>query len=122
MNRNEVKAYIAAYLTNCGQDLDEWSVNAMADALYGELGGASPDEMDGDSFTAFLEEWGGCVADTYGEPVDFEAAAQLMDDELREELHDKMAPCSRQEFFDAYAKRHHDKFGDDFAPYVGAAW
>lgn len=122
MNWNEVRAYIVDYLINCGQDLDEWSVDDMALSLYNELDGAAPDEMDEDDFTTFMKKWGGCVADAYGEPVDFEAAAQLMDDELREELHDEMAPCSRQEFFDAYAERHAVKFGNDFAPYVDAAW
>lgn len=42
--------------------------------------------------------------------VDFDAAVNLMDEEIREKLNDKMAPCTDQEFFDAYAKAHEEKF------------
>lgn len=48
------------------------------------------------------------------EAVDFEEAVYLMDDEIREEVHRKMAPCSEQEFMDAYAKAHHEKYGEEF--------
>lgn len=48
------------------------------------------------------------------EAVDFEEAVNLMDDEIREEVHRKMAPCSEQEFMDAYAKAHHEKYGEEF--------
>lgn len=34
--------------------------------------------------------------------VDFEAAVNLMDDGIREALHAELAPCTEQEFFDAY--------------------
>lgn len=47
--------------------------------------------------------------------VDYEDAVVLMDDDIREELHRKLAPCTDQEFFDAYVKRHAEKFdGEDF--------
>ena len=46
--------------------------------------------------------------------VDFEAAVNLMDDEIREQLHDEMAPCEDQEFIDAYVKAHEKKFNEDF--------
>ena len=63
------------------------------------------------------------VKDCYGNEVNFEAAAELMDDELREELHQELAPCTAQEFFDAYAKAHAEKFdGEEFAPYYNLAW
>ena len=39
---------------------------------------------------------------------------EFMDDEIREEVHRKMAPCSEQEFMDAYAKAHHEKYGEEF--------
>ena len=53
------------------------------------------------------------VKDCYGNEVNFEAAAELMDDELREELHQELAPCTAQEFFDAYAKAYAEKFGKE---------
>lgn len=46
--------------------------------------------------------------------IDFDAAVNLMDDDIREDLHQEMAPCSEQEFFDAYCKRHKEVFGEDF--------
>lgn len=47
--------------------------------------------------------------------VDFEAAVNLMDDEIREALHAELAPCTEQEFFDAYCKAHEGKYGEEFA-------
>lgn len=49
---------------------------------------------------------------SYGVLIDFNAAMQLTDDDLREEIHRELAPCSEQEFFDEYAKRHEEKFGE----------
>lgn len=46
--------------------------------------------------------------------IDFDAAVNLMDDEIREELHQELAPCTHQEFIDAYAKRHRERFGEEF--------
>ena len=47
--------------------------------------------------------------------VDFEAAVNLMDDKIREALHAELAPCTEQEFFDAYCKAHEEKYGEKFA-------
>lgn len=47
--------------------------------------------------------------------VDFETAVNLMDDEIRESLHAELAPCTEQEFFDAYCKAHEEKYGEEFA-------
>lgn len=44
----------------------------------------------------------------------YEAAVALMDDEIREELHREIAPCSNQKFFDAYCKKHFKKYGEKF--------
>lgn len=47
--------------------------------------------------------------------VDYKDAEFYMDDEIREELHAEMVPCTEQEFFDAYCERHAEKFdGEDF--------
>lgn len=48
-----------------------------------------------------------------GNLVDFDVAVQLMDDEIREDLHNKMAPCTDQEFLDAYAAAHAEAFGGE---------
>lgn len=49
-----------------------------------------------------------------GYEVDFDACVILMDDEIREELHMELAPCTEQEFLDAYVERHAEKFGEEF--------
>ena len=48
--------------------------------------------------------------------VDYEAAVNLMDDDVRDEVNRKMAPCSEQEFFDAYCAEHERVFGMEFEP------
>lgn len=56
--------------------------------------------------------------------VVFEAAFQTMDDEIREELYSKgySAQYDPQEFFNAYAEAHEEKFGKEWAPYSKFAW
>lgn len=49
-----------------------------------------------------------------GQGIYFNEAASFMDDDLREELHQKLAPCADQVFMDAYAKAHLEKFGEAF--------
>ena len=50
-----------------------------------------------------------------GHAVDYDAAVNLMDDEIREEMHTRMAPCTDQEFIDAYVAAHAEKFsGEQF--------
>ena len=49
-----------------------------------------------------------------GKEYDFESTTILMDREIREALHMEMAPCSEQEFFNEYIKRHYAKFGEEF--------
>lgn len=54
------------------------------------------------------------VENEYGVAIDFEEAVNLMDDDIRESLNAELAPCSNQEFFDAYCKSHEEKFGESF--------
>ena len=50
-----------------------------------------------------------------GKTIDFDAAVNLKDDEIREDLHNKMAPCTDQEFMDAYVEAHAAKYdGEQF--------
>ena len=44
----------------------------------------------------------------------FDAAVALMDDEIREELHNKLAPCTEEEFLEAYIEAHFQKYGEEF--------
>ena len=52
------------------------------------------------------------VKNNYGVEIDWNTAVNLMDDDLREELSADLAPCTEQEFFEAYAKAHENKFGE----------
>lgn len=54
------------------------------------------------------------VKDMNGNEVSYEAAVMLMDDDIREELAAEMAPCTEQEFFSAYEKKHEEKYGEEF--------
>lgn len=54
------------------------------------------------------------VVDENGNERDWDAIVSMMDDDIRERLHAEMAPCSNQEFFDAYVKAHWEKFGESF--------
>lgn len=46
---------------------------------------------------------------------DFDACIILMDDEICEELHARMAgECTEQEFLDAYCEKHLEKYGKEF--------
>lgn len=50
-----------------------------------------------------------------GHEQDFDACVNLMDDEIREELHAEMASdCTEQEFLDAYCEKHLKKYGEEF--------
>ena len=54
------------------------------------------------------------VTNKNGTEIDFEASVSLMDDGLREQLHNTLAPCSEQEFFSAYEKLHEETFGEEW--------
>ena len=47
-------------------------------------------------------------------PVNYNAAVALMDDDLREEIHADLSPCSEAAFLVEYAKRHEQKYGQPF--------
>lgn len=52
------------------------------------------------------------VANVSGKEIDYDAAVNQMDDELREQLHGQLSPCTEQEFFTAYELAHLNKFGE----------
>lgn len=60
------------------------------------------------------------VTTSDGREIDFEAAANIMDDDIREELHGEGIE-TEQEFYAAYCERHLLKFGERFAP-DGGQW
>lgn len=54
------------------------------------------------------------VINEYGVEIDFDFAVGAMDDDIREELHAELAPCTDQEFFSAYCKAHAEKYNEEF--------
>lgn len=54
------------------------------------------------------------IQNDWGVSIDFEVAVNLMNDELREFIHDELAPCTEQEFFDKYCEEHFNKYGEEF--------
>lgn len=52
------------------------------------------------------------VINEYGQLIDYDVAVNMMDDDLREKLHFELAPCTDQDFFEAYAKAHQEKFDE----------
>lgn len=44
----------------------------------------------------------------------FQSAVEAMDDDIREEVHADLAPCSEEEFLTEYMKRHAQKYGEQF--------
>lgn len=46
--------------------------------------------------------------------IPFQAIVSLMDDEIREELHRELAPCTDAEFLEAYREKHFAKYGEEF--------
>lgn len=54
------------------------------------------------------------VKNMYGDELDFYTVPDYMDDDIRERLHSQMAPCSDQDFFDAYCKTHREQFSEEF--------
>lgn len=52
------------------------------------------------------------VVNGFGVKFDFDVAVNCMDDDLRNELAAELAPCTEQEFFEAYAKAHQEKFDE----------
>lgn len=65
-------------------------------------------------FDQMIEKAQDTVINDNGHKLSFEAAVMYMDDEIRETLHDKLAPCKRQEFFTAYEKAHIEKYGEEW--------
>lgn len=54
------------------------------------------------------------VVNKNGTEIDFDYAVRMMDDEIREELHFELAPCTDQEFFTAYEEAHEKKYGEEW--------
>lgn len=54
------------------------------------------------------------VINMNGTEINYDAALELMDDEICESLNFDLAPCTEQEFFTAYEKAHAEKYGEEW--------
>ena len=54
------------------------------------------------------------VTNRNGKQVDFDAAVELMDNGIREQVHAYKSPCTEQEFFTAYEIAHAAVYGEDW--------
>lgn len=54
------------------------------------------------------------VKNKNGYELDFDATVDYMIDEIREQLHSKLAPCTEQEFFSAYEEAHEKATGEEW--------
>ncbi len=66
------------------------------------------------SVILFIYDSGRYVVNDSGEAVWMDAAVEMMDDDLREEIHKDLAPCSDQAFYNEYCRRHLEKYGVEF--------
>lgn len=112
------------------RSLDSWDVDLCRELCYradllDEWCEADADDTEKLIYTA-AERLGVSLDDTIttsrGEIINFEAVANAMDSELSEEINEELAPCTDQEFYDEYCRRHIEKFGEEFAPDAGLAW
>lgn len=126
LHRNEVRESLLNHLYATYQTEDDCDVEAIVEEMQAAYSDVMPDggdvrtlaEYDGETFRAIARKHGICdsvnVMDEDGREVYFDAAAEYMDDDIREALNHKMAPCSPQAFYDAYCAAHREKYGEDF--------
>ena len=56
------------------------------------------------------------VKNNKGQNINFEAAVMLMDDNIREEIHnDLCGEITDQGFYDEYCRRHGDVYNEEFS-------
>lgn len=54
------------------------------------------------------------VKNFWDREFDADVAYHYMDEEVSEKVWEKIAPCTDQEFFDAYCEAHEERFGEEW--------
>lgn len=72
-----------------------------------------------EEYTPVDAKAGNIVTNDYGVDIDYDIAVNMMDDEIREQLHEKLVmqsdeDCTEQKFFDEYCKAHEEKYGEEW--------
>lgn len=49
-----------------------------------------------------------------GTELEYSTTTYMMDDDIREDLHSKIAPCTEQEFFSQYEIEHELKYNEEW--------
>ena len=83
---------------------------------YTDLWGEEVRTLTEDEIEMIARGWEKTVEEVIDqlEPVNYESAVALMDDDIREEVHADLAPCSDAAFLWEYCKRHQAKYGRPF--------
>lgn len=90
---------------------NESNASRTLEALMEEYVKETEEKIMEDKNVVVVNSWGKKIAENDG---DWDAIVNYMDRDIAEELHLKLAPCTNQEFFDAYCKAHEKKFGETF--------
>ena len=54
------------------------------------------------------------VKDENSKEIDFNGVLALMDDDIREQIHNEIPNLTPQEFYDEYVTRHYEELGEWF--------
>ena len=101
-NWEQIAAYLNEIIDRRGISEDHNAVNELWEAYWaGDLPGSPAAVQDGK------------VINKAGKEIDFQAAVELMDDDIREALHSEGYE-TEQEFFAAYEAAHAAKYGEEW--------
>ena len=103
------KSLLEDFKKACKQN--ESNASRTLEALMEEYVKETEEKIMEDKNVVVVNSWGKKIAENEG---DWDAIVNYMDRDIAEALHSKLAPCTNQEFFDAYCKAHEKKFGETF--------
>lgn len=110
---------LVRYIDTDNEEDDEKEYAYLLDGAYTTYG--DPLTQKPMTENELFEYWRESIADYRHDQAEdiinggyYDAAVELMDDEIREELHAELSPCSDLEFLEAYMKRHYEKYGVEF--------
>lgn len=114
-----VTAGISAGLRNIRHMASQYA-RELPEMWPDELGDASPEQLEqiAELLVQYIDEQlqydPDVRADDLLERFDMDTIANYMDDNIRETLHNHLAPCTDLEFVRAYLELHREKFGSEF--------
>lgn len=97
---------------------DPLTITEHDDGTYSLSGVEDRDNMTADDVNQWLEDLADdcgeedTVVNEWGVAIKINAALELMDEDIYQDLDARLNPCSAQELFDAYCKAHEEKYGE----------